>query len=200
MKKIVAAFDFDGTLTTKDTFFAFIIHVRGKKHLFRVLLRNFPFLMGYVLKIYPNWKAKEKLFSACFSGMYQSEFKLLGKQFALLHRHLLRHEAVAALQYHLSQQHTVYIVSAGMEAWIVPFFSEFNNIRFLTTRPEIVNNTLTGRLGNRNCYGEEKRLRFLAQEPSRNEYTLYAYGDSKGDRELLKEADHAFYRSFPPLT
>lgn len=199
MKKNIAAFDFDGTLTTQDTFFAFIIFVRGKKYLSKVMLRNFPFLIGYLLKIYPNWKAKERLFSACFAGISNSEFETLGRQFAQSHRHLLRQDAMVALKYHLSQQHKVYVVSAGIGAWITPFFTNLDNINFLTTQPEIVNNILTGRLGNRNCYGDEKLRRFLEQEPLRTEYILYAYGDSRGDRELLQEADHAFYRRFPTL-
>jgi len=31
---------------------------------------------------------------------------------------------------------------------------------------------------------------------SRDSYTLYAYGDSRGDKELLSAADFSFYKKF----
>lgn len=50
---------------------------------------------------------------------------------------------------------------------------------------------LTGRFKTKNCYGAEKVMRLLAWEPNRKEYRLKAYGDSRGDREMLQFADEA---------
>jgi len=36
----------------------------------------------------------------------------------------------------------------------------------------------------------------LEMYPNRKEYTLYAYGDSSGDKAMLKMADFSFYRRF----
>jgi phosphoserine phosphatase len=41
----------------------------------------------------------------------------------------------------------------------------------------------------KNCYGQEKVNRLLEVEPDRKNYYLYAYGDSRGDREMLAFAD-----------
>jgi phosphoserine phosphatase len=57
---------------------------------------------------------------------------------------------------------------------------------------------VTGKLLGSNCWGIEKvaRLQDWLQRP-RNTYTLYAYGDSRGDLELLAAADHPYYRIIP---
>ena len=55
---------------------------------------------------------------------------------------------------------------------------------------------MTGNFLSRNCYGEEKVRRLLELEPNRNSYILYAYGDSKGDKELIEFADKGWYNKF----
>jgi phosphatidylglycerophosphatase C len=61
---------------------------------------------------------------------------------------------------------------------------------------ELCDGRVTGRLAGANCYGPEKVRRLLALNPERESYTLFAYGDGRGDRELLAAADHPYYRCF----
>jgi phosphatidylglycerophosphatase C len=56
---------------------------------------------------------------------------------------------------------------------------------------------VSGRLAGANCFGPEKLRRLQDSLGDRSGYILYAYGDSRGDRELLASADHAFYRTMP---
>ncbi|MBQ6658992.1 MAG: haloacid dehalogenase-like hydrolase, partial [Prevotella sp.] len=60
MKKIYA-FDFDGTLTTKDTLIAFIRYACGDKAFCWGFLRYSPLLILMKLGYYPNWKVKQKV-------------------------------------------------------------------------------------------------------------------------------------------
>ena len=55
------------------------------------------------------------------------------------------------------------------------------------------NGLLTGRFKTANCSGQEKVNRLLEIEPHREDYYLYAYGNSTGDKEMLEMADEAFY-------
>ena len=55
---------------------------------------------------------------------------------------------------------------------------------------------LTGRFLTKNCYGEEKVTRLLQLFPERTQYWLTAYGDSRGDFELLDFANESYYRPF----
>ena len=68
MRKIVA-FDFDGTLTTKDTFLAFIRYACGSQAMLWGFLRYMPLLVLMKLHAYPNHKVKQKVFSYFFKGM-----------------------------------------------------------------------------------------------------------------------------------
>lgn len=95
------------------------------------------------------------------------------------------------LQQHLSQGHEVYIVSASMAEWIRPWASENGVNRVIGTKPEVdADGRLTGRFASTNCHGREKVRRLLEREPCRESYDLYAYGDSRGDKEMLEFADH----------
>lgn len=81
-KREIVVFDFDGTLTTKDTLLEFIKFSHGKFSFYMGLLLNSPILIAYKLKIYPNWKAKQALFTYFFHGISYSEFQMLCIDFA----------------------------------------------------------------------------------------------------------------------
>ena len=77
-----------------------------------------------------------------------------------------------------------------------PFFQGREGIEIAGTQIEVINGKLTGRFLTRNCYGKEKVGRLLQLYPDRKSYRLIAYGDSRGDRELLAFADESHYREF----
>ena len=192
MKKIYA-FDFDGTLTTKDTLIAFIRYACGDKAFCWGFLRYSPLLLLMKLGYYPNWKVKQKVFSYFFKGMSFNEFAQLGRLFALDNGHLLRPKGVEMVQKALAEEAEVLIVSASIDNWVQPFFPDAN---VLGTKIEVVNGSLTGRFLTKNCYGQEKVNRILALYPDRSTYHLIAYGDSRGDKELLSFADEPHFKPF----
>ena len=61
-KRRIVAFDFDGTITKKDSFIEFIRFAHGDWPFIKGVLKNSIMLAAYALHIYPNWKAKQKLF------------------------------------------------------------------------------------------------------------------------------------------
>ena len=86
----------------------------------------------------------------------------------------------------------VLIVSASIDNWVQPFFPQ---VKVLGTQIEVKDGCLTGRFLTKNCYGQEKVNRILALYPDRSDYYLAAYGDSRGDKELLAFADEAHYQA-----
>ncbi|MBP3776581.1 MAG: HAD-IB family hydrolase [Prevotella sp.] len=192
MRKIVA-FDFDGTLTNKDSLLEFIRHVRGTTALWCGFLRYAPILVLMLLKCCPHGKAKEKIFSYFFKGMSINEFNAVCQQFAASHRHLLRPKGVAAIEEAQAAGAAVVIISASVDNWVQPFFP---TVKVLGTQIEVRDGQLTGRFLTENCFGQEKVNRLLAVYPDRADYHLTAYGDSQGDRELLAFADEAYYKPF----
>ena len=61
---------------------------------------------------------------------------------------------------------------------------------------EIIKERLTGRLVGKNCWGPEKVARLEACVGALSSVCLYAYGDTRGDRELLAAATYSNFRAF----
>lgn len=192
-KKKIYAFDFDGTLTTRDTLLEFIRFARGGRALWCGMLRFSPLLVLMKAGLYPNWRVKEKVFSHFFKGVSIDEMDEFCRNFAREKRHLLRPEGLKMIEKARHEGATVLIVSASVDNWVAPFFE---NVTVIGTRIEIENNRVSGRFLTKNCYGEEKVNRIHALFPDRENYKLIAFGDSRGDKEMLEEADEAYFRPF----
>lgn len=193
IKRRVVVFDFDGTLTSRDSLAEFIHFAVGRWRYYAGLLACSPVLAAYVLKLMPNYRAKERLFSHFFRGMSQEDFVQLGKDFAEVAHPLMRLEVLDSLQRHIADGAKVYVISASIEEWVRPIVSRYGVRNVLGTRVEVSDGLLTGRFLTKNCYGPEKVRRLLEVEPRREEYHLTAYGDSRGDREMLSQADRAIW-------
>lgn len=191
------AFDFDGTITTKDTFIAFIRFVKGDLRTFLGLLLYAPILIMMKLKLYPNWKAKQQLFTYFFKGMNMKEFKLKCNEFARHNKALIRPLALIEIQKALKEGEKVIIITASIDMWVRPFFSELDkNIHIVGTKIEEKEGKVTGHFVTHNCYGAEKVNRLKEIMPNRNSYELISYGDSRGDKELLEYADKGYFKPF----
>ena len=189
----IVAFDFDGTLTSRDTLLMFILDAKGIRAFVKGFLYRLPLIVMMKLRLYPNYQAKEKVFSYFFKGMPLDTFNACCQHFADTHRHLLRPEGVKTLEEAQAAGADVLIVSASIDNWVQPFFP---GLSVIGTQIEVKDGFLTGRFLTRNCYGQEKVNRLLAMYPHRETYHLTAYGDSNGDRELLAFADEAYYKPF----
>ena len=197
MRKIYA-FDFDGTLTTKDTLLEFIRFAKGSGQMFRGFLLFSPLLLLMKLHLYPNWKAKQQLFSYFFKGTNIDDFNALCTRFAEQNKHLLRPAGIEKVRQAIEEeQATVLIISASIDNWVRPFFDEIDKkIQVLGTQIGTEGGRLTGQFTTKNCYGQEKVNRLTALYPHREAYELIAFGDSRGDKELLDFADKGFYKPF----
>ena len=155
-----------------------------------------PILAGYSLKLIPNWRAKESVLTYFLAGRSAPELAAFSQQFAddVLPR-LLRPEAIERLRWHQQQGHRTIVVSASLEIYLRPWAARMGIDQIIGTRLISRSDQLTGRILGKNCYGPEKVTRLQALLDQLDP-VLYAYGDSRGDRELLAIARHAYYRKF----
>jgi HAD superfamily hydrolase (TIGR01490 family) len=109
---------------------------------------------------------------------------------------MIRAEALERVRFHQQRGDRVVIVSASPTDWIVPWAASEGITEVIGNPAQVSDGKVTGRLAGANCYGPEKVRRLLALNPERESYTLFAYGDGRGDRELLAAADHPYYRCF----
>lgn len=195
-KTQIFLFDFDGTLTTRDTLLAFIRFAKGRWKLLGTLVLHLPLLLLMKLHLYPNGRMKERIFGFFFKGMREEDFDKICRAFARSHRFLLRPKGMKRINDALNEGAEVLIVSASIDHWVRPFFEELPEVRVIGTQIEVKNGRLTGRFHGKNCYGAEKVRRVASLLNQREKYELTAYGDSRGDKELLAYADKGFFRAF----
>jgi phosphatidylglycerophosphatase C len=195
VKKRLVLFDFDGTITTKDTFIEFIRFYHGSFRFASGFGLMLPILILYKIKLIPNWKAKEIVLSWFFKGQEFERFNKLCREFsATVLPKLIRPGALVELKKYTNDSEVV-VVSASAENWVSPWCHQ-NNLKVIATQLESVQGKLTGKIKGKNCFGEEKAVRI------RNTFTLsafdeiIAYGDSSGDKEMLALADKHFYKPF----
>ena len=192
MKKVYA-FDFDGTLTTKDTLLEFIRYAKGSSGFWLGFLRYAHLLVLMKLGFYPNWKAKQKVFAHFFKEMTIEDFDAICQDFAASSQNLLRPKGIATINKAIGEGAEVLIISASIDNWVQPFFK---HVKVLGTKIEVEDGKLTGRFLTKNCYGEEKVNRLKSLYPNRQDYHLTAFGDSRGDKELLAFADESHFKPF----
>ncbi len=198
--KTVYTFDFDGTLTTRDTLIEFIRFAHGTLRMLWGFLLYSPLLVLMKLRLIDNGRMKERMFAYFFKGWSLRQFNDCCQRFAHEQRNqLLRQKGMELVRKALADGANVLIVSASIDNWVKPFFSNLaeGSVRMLGTQIETRNGVVTGRFLTANCYGAEKvrRIQQVLTEP-RTQYYIHAFGDSRGDKEMLNYADEANYKPF----
>jgi phosphatidylglycerophosphatase C len=192
----IAAFDFDNTITTRDTLFDFLKKSFGKKKYFSEILVLFPILVLNRLRIFSDGTTKQKLISSFLKDVDNRLFQQFCLSYVEEINKITNIDALAKILWHKSNGHKVVIVSASIEDWIIPWAIKMNIDSVIATKLEKRNRFLTGQFESKNCKGLEKVKRLLELFPNRNEYDLFVYGDSEGDKELLELADFKFFKTF----
>lgn len=199
-------FDFDGTLTSADTLLEFIRYACGRRRFFIGFALFSPLLVLMKLHLYPNYRAKQRLFAWYFKGMSIDNFDLVCRRFAHHNQRLMRQKALDRLREIFHNNETLCVVSASIDNWVRPFFDNISkasrsDFRVIGTEVEVdTDGVLTGRFRTHNCYGAEKVRRVLEAMPqlksNRDDFWVVACGDSRGDKELLEFADEAHFKPF----
>lgn len=197
-RDVVAAFDFDGTITRRDTFLPFLQEMAGRRRYLQQMLTQSPGLLAYLLGMISNHTVKNRLLTQFLRGNEVGDVRQVAQDFAAGRlQQFIRPAALARLRWHQQQGHRCVIVSASLECYLQPWAEAIGGVEVIGSRLVIDNERYTGELLGQNCYGPEKVRRLSVILGARDTYTLYVYGDSKGDRELLACADHAYYRQMP---
>jgi phosphatidylglycerophosphatase C len=196
MSKILALFDFDGTITKNDSLLKFIRFAVGDIKFIYGLVILSPTLIAFKLKLMPNYEAKEKMLSWFFKEFTKNNFVQIANEYSLNHiDKILRPKAIERLNWHKNEGHNVVVVSASLESWLKPWCDR-NNLDLIATQILIENNKVTGKLASNNCHGQEKVNRIKDKYDISSFDYIYAYGDSSGDKEMLELANEKAYKPF----
>jgi phosphatidylglycerophosphatase C len=185
----VAAFDFDGTLSRRDTLIPFLRSTRGTARVLAAAGRA-------ALRARDRDRLKVATVGRLFRGWPARRLDELGRAYVPTLIDQLRPEMVERLDWHRTEGHAIVIVSASLGAYLRPLAAHLALDAALAV--ELVADAegiLTGEVvGQLNTRGPEKVARLRAWADQRygpaGELELWAYGDSAGDEALLAAADH----------
>jgi phosphatidylglycerophosphatase C len=194
----IAVFDFDHTLTNRDSLLPFLFYMHGvRKSVYRLITLS-PVFIRFLVGKMSRQGIKEKILTRFLGGRQFSDVQALGECYA--EKQLdgyLKPEAIQRLAWHQSLGHRCLLVSASLEFYLKPWAKRHGFEEVLASRLELTSNGIvTGRLAGLNCWGLEKKQRLLAYLGEERHDELYVYGDSCGDKEILALADYPFYRKF----
>lgn len=201
----VAIFDLDGTLTTRDTFLAFLLTFGRRYRRWAALARTPPRLAAYLARLCPDYRLKQALIVDYLASVDPERVAEHRRWFCAhwLPRRL-HPVGMALLRGHRQRGDRVILLSASPDIFVPHVAAELGIDEVLCTRIERRGDGWSGRMVDGNCKGARK-LEVIRDylgcdaAPPRS----YAYGDSPGDRYVLQWVEHGAWirrRRLQPLT
>jgi len=185
----LALFDFDGTLTTKDSLEEFVKFAVGKPSYYFKLALFSPIFFLYKIKIMDNSYAKELLFRLYFHKINEDEFKKKAQEYGETKiNDIIREDIYEKFLQHIQDGDKVLIVSASIRSWLQPW-ADKHKVELLCTELAFKDKIFTGHFATINCHGKEKLRRVQAHLNLDDYEKIYTYGDSSGDDAILAIAD-----------
>ncbi|KQT26058.1 HAD family hydrolase [Chryseobacterium sp. Leaf405] len=194
MKKLYC-FDFDGTLTYKDTMFMYLKFYDPAK--FRLqFLKHVPLFVLLKLKLAETEKVKKSFIGSILKGQTQEKIEKKSKQFfEENYPKIVRENALDFIQ-NIDRDHTnSLLVTASLDIWAKPFADAFK-MQLVATKAEFQNGVFTGNFIGKNCNGKEKLVRIKAEINDNKYDKIIAFGDTSGDKPMLKWANEGHYQFF----
>ena len=194
--KGVVAFDFDGTLTVRDSFTAFLKwRVSPARHR-AGMIRLIPSALAY-LGHRSRGRIKAAAAREFLGGLSRADLEAEARAFAQAQAtRLLRPDALRSWRYWRQRSVKLVIVTSSPGAVVAPFARGLGADALIATELAYDDqDRVTGAFVGANCRGPEK-VRRLETMFGLGLRLVAAYGDTSGDREMLAIADHAGYREF----
>lgn len=198
----VAAFDVDGTLTVRDCVRPFLVRVAGWRGVISAVARR-PLAHAAAAVRRDRDRLKELIVGGVLRGRDVVHVAALGEAFAeQVHAKWLRADTVARLRWHQRAGHRIVLVSASLSPYLRPLGQRLGVDAVLCAEPRQHGDQFGDGLDGGNCRAAEKvrRLDEWLRDRRLDRATVWAYGDSEGDRELLARADHSLLVTERPVS
>ncbi len=194
MKKLYC-FDFDGTLTYKDTMFLFLKFYNRQKFYYN-FIKHIPLFMLLKLNLLEAEKVKKSFISSVLKG--ETRNKIQQKSHLFFQKYfpeVIRRNALEFISGIDKEKAECLIVTASLDLWVQPFADHFG-MKLLATTAEFKNDIFTGSFVGNNCNGNEKVNRIQEEIEHKKFDKTIAFGDTKADQPMLNWADESHFRFF----
>jgi len=189
----LALFDFDHTLTTRDTYAGFLRRIATPEQLARAKWNVAPWLLAYRARLMSAASIRARVTRIGFGGRRLDDVYDAGARYAAqVLPGLIRPEMRHALKTHLQRGDTVVVVSASLDAYLQPW-CRAEGLELICNRLESRAGLCTGRYDIADC-GPRKVERIQAQYDLTAFERIHAYGDSGEDKPMLALAHARWYR------
>ena len=194
MKKLYC-FDFDGTLTYKDTMFLYLKFYNASK--FRMqFIKHIPLFTLLKLNLLDAEKVKKSFISSILKGQPKAKIEKKSQEFFdQYYPEIFRENALDFIKNIDYSQTDCYIVSASLDIWVKPFAENFK-MNLIATKAEFKNDIFTGNFVGKNCNGLEKVNRIKEEISAKKYDKTIAFGDTSGDQQMLDWANEGQYKFF----
>jgi HAD superfamily hydrolase (TIGR01490 family) len=190
----LALFDFDGTITRGDTFIPFFRFAVGRCRTVCGGLLISPVLVAHQLGLVSTASTRPFMARAGFQGVPADGLRALGRRYA---RDVLpsgvETRAMERVEWHRRQGDSVVVVSAGLDVYLRPW-CEMQGLELICSELEERHGRITGRYRRGDCSGVLKARLIRERFDLARFETVYAYGDTPEDREMLSLAHRKYYR------
>lgn len=193
----LALFDFDGTITSRETFgdFMRLAVPRRRLALGRVVLA--PLIVGYRLGLVSGSATRAAIVRFGLAGVPLATVEAHGAALAAkVLPALVRPGVAARIDWHRDRGDTVVVVSGGFDVYLDPW-CRANGLELLCSALEHRDGRLTGRYRGAQCVLGEKARRVREQYDLDRYDRIHAYGDTAEDMPLLALAHERHYRGQP---
>lgn len=196
-RRVLAVFDFDGTLTYADSFLPFLREQAGFFRFWFGAVLLSPFVILQAAGVMSNSRAKEKFLKFFLGGRTPGELEGACRRFVDGRlKGLMNPRALERMEWHQKEGHELHLLSASPELYL-RFWSERERFASLMgTRLRLENGWITGAIEGKNCHGRAKVERLEEAFGDLTQHEIYSYGDSRSDRHVLDRSGHPGFRSF----
>ena len=192
VRVVVAAFDVDGTITERDCVRPFLERVAGRRGVLSAVARRPVATVSSLLRRDRD-ALKDVVVGGVFRGRRVADVEAEGRSFAsYVQTRRLRADVIARLRWHQKMGHRTVMVSASLRPYLDPLAAALGMERAICTDVVRVGDRYGEHLDGGNCRAAQKAARlstWLAAEGI-VDAEIWAYGDSRGDQELLAMAHH----------
>ncbi|KLI97635.1 hypothetical protein WQ56_16730 [Luteimonas sp. FCS-9] len=194
----LALFDFDGTITSRETFPDLLVAATPRWRLIAGRVLMAPVVIAYRSGWLSGVRTRAALVRYAFAGLPAARVAAAGATLAATRLPaLVRPQMQARIDWHRTRGDTVVVVSGNLDVLLAPWCAAQGLDLLCSALQQTTDGRLTGRYAGAQCAGDEKARRVRATYPREAFAHVHAYGDTDEDLALLRIADHASWRGAP---